>query len=306
MVVLRVNGSALTAGTISNGIFSYNTFCDTVAEATLEVRSRTKATYTSFFLEPGTIRILDEGMRISAYGTELNNRFAALEASWDSSARAGGHVTGLQAANWKRSKVANLVEKEPSSLLSLRMLYRYFYLDPAADDTLYYRLFQLLEPGLKHTTQGKKMYEEVKGRYAVALGRKATALSLPDAQNNLRPLYQQGSYTLLHFWASWCQPCRKENNLLRKIFRDYAGLGLVITGVSMDEDRSAWAKAVKSEKLEWTQVSDLQAWKSPVAEAYNIIAIPSNFLIGPDGTILAKNVGPDDIKKYLAVEEAKN
>lgn len=101
----------------------------------------------------------------------------------------------------------------------------------------------------------------------------------------------RGSYVLLDFWASWCTPCRYENPNLVKAYKDFATRGLHIVQVSLDNNKEQWLQAIEKDHLtQWTHVSDLQYWDSPVAKLYGIQAIPANFLIAPDGKIIAQNL----------------
>jgi peroxiredoxin len=112
----------------------------------------------------------------------------------------------------------------------------------------------------------------------------------------------RGRYVLLDFWASWCGPCRKENPNVVKAFNKYKDKGFTVLSVSLDQPgkKEAWLKAIHDDHLTWTHVSDLKFWANAVVKLYDINAVPANFLIGPDGTILAKNVRGEDLEKELA------
>lgn len=112
----------------------------------------------------------------------------------------------------------------------------------------------------------------------------------------------RGKYVLLDFWASWCAPCRMENPNVVKAYNAYKDKGFTVLSVSLDQPgkKDAWLKAIHDDHLTWTHVSDLKFWGNEVVKLYNINAVPSNFLIAPDGTILAINVKGDDLEKELA------
>ena len=109
----------------------------------------------------------------------------------------------------------------------------------------------------------------------------------------------RGKWVLLDFWASWCKPCRAENPFLLELNQRYKSRGLQILSVSLDGDRESWLKAMVQDEMNWAHVSDLKGFQSPVAELYGIEAIPSTFLISPDGKIALRNPGRSRLLEKL-------
>jgi len=110
----------------------------------------------------------------------------------------------------------------------------------------------------------------------------------------------KGKYVLLNFWASWCEPCREENPALVKIFNKYSNKGFTILSISLDNNRNSWIKAINTDRLNWTHVSDLKQWSNEVSSKYAVNSIPHSILISPNGLIVADNMDTEDLEKKLA------
>ena len=113
-------------------------------------------------------------------------------------------------------------------------------------------------------------------------------ISLPNQRDSIIKLSSfTGKVVLIDFWASWCGPCRAANPNLKRLYKKYKGKGFVILGVSLDDKKTDWMKAIKHDKLEYTQVIDRDAWYSKVAEQYYVDQIPMSFLLDKKGMIVA-------------------
>ena len=75
-----------------------------------------------------------------------------------------------------------------------------------------------------------------------------------------------------------------------KAYNKFRNKNFTIVGVSLDQDRNAWLKAINDDGLVWTHISDLKAWGSVVVPMYQIQGIPFNVLVDPEGKIIAQNL----------------
>jgi len=109
----------------------------------------------------------------------------------------------------------------------------------------------------------------------------------------------KGKYVLVDFWASWCIPCRKENPTVVKAFENYKDKNFTVLGVSLDQNADNWKTAIKQDSLLWQHVSDLKGWGNEVALQFEIFNIPQNFLLDPEGKIIAKNIRGASLERKL-------
>ena len=164
-------------------------------------------------------------------------------------------------------------------------------------------LFASLSDKVKNTQAGKTYAQLLEKLKTLAIGAIAPDFTQNDTLGHPVKLSDfRGKYVLLDFWASWCGPCRRENPNVVKTYNEFKDKNFTILSVSLDNEngRQAWLDAIKKDGLTWTQVSDLQYWNNAAAQLYQIRSIPQNFLIDPQGKIIAKDLRGDALSAKLA------
>lgn len=162
-------------------------------------------------------------------------------------------------------------------------------------------MYRQLSQRVRESDAGKRYGMKIESTQTVEIGNVAPDFTArtPGGEEISLSSYR-GKYVFVDFWASWCAPCRHENPNVVKAYATYKSDKFDILGVSLDQDKAAWENAISKDGLTWKQVSDLMGWQSMLAMSYAIRAIPANFLIDPQGKIIARDLRGDALEKKLS------
>ena len=200
----------------------------------------------------------------------------------------------------QRKRVAHQFFKDyPNSYVSLFMLNSELGGDNM-DISIFEPLFSSLGATVKKTGLGKFIAKQIATGKFTSIGSIAPDFTQKSPEGKDIKLSDfKGKYVLLDFWASWCGPCRQENPNVLNAFKKYKSKNFTILGVSLDKEKGPWVKAIADDGLTWPHVSSLNYFYAKEVEMYGIKGIPQNFLISPEGKIIAKNLRGEDLDKKL-------
>ena len=108
------------------------------------------------------------------------------------------------------------------------------------------------------------------------------------AEDSLDLTEYRGKVVLLDFWASWCVPCRRSFPWMNRMQQKYGDSGLVIIGVNMDAEAGAAQAFLDDYPAEFKIINDPNG---DLAREYDVIAMPSSYVIGRDGELATRHLG---------------
>lgn len=204
------------------------------------------------------------------------------------------YITSVNAIQQK------FVENHFNSFMGL-YAFKHYIMAYRFDPTVIEPMFHKFSPALQSSDLGKSIVESIVVEKRSQAGAKVTDFTQPDANGKPFTLSSlRGKYVFVDFWASWCVPCRAEIPDVRKAYTALKNKNLEVVGISLDTYKAAWLNAIKADKTTWIQVSDLKGFKSETAKLYGISAIPQNFLVDPNGKIIAKDIHGSDLTEKLS------
>ena len=302
----QLTEKTLDSMVVANGKFSFSGAADKDALMALKVES--KKWVTDFFNDgtPIVVNVNDSTVK----GSPLNERLTKLEIEQNLPKRFFDEKTSkmnreeimahqdeiLDEMNKMIDSMtvfANKVfENERNSLIPVAFA-GYYFIDngvEAYDELVKEQVVFANHPYLKKTRdEVQKMMAPQDGPQSALIGQQYTDLEMADPDGKMHKISElvgEGKWVLVDFWASWCGPCRAEMPNVLKAYNKYHAKGFEVVGVSFDQKKEAWVKAIGQIKMPWLQISDLKGWKCAAAPIYKIEGIPDNILIDPQGKIV--------------------
>ncbi len=123
---------------------------------------------------------------------------------------------------------------------------------------------------------------------AIEKGQPAPSITLKYAQQQNVLSDYKGSVVYLDFWASWCKPCRRSFPWMNDMHQKYANQGLKVVAINLDAEPDLIAQFLDKVPAKFPIAFDAEG---TTAETYEVMGMPSSYLIDRNGVLRAIHQG---------------
>ena len=277
-----------------------------VAEKPAQLYLATDHPFAIVYVEKGAIAVagsIEEPQTIAVTGTPANDaraEYTKWQTTFMESYRAATPEEQTAMEEEYYATIREYVDQNAGNLFGVKLYLSEMSYGATAAEML--EQVEKFSPEMQLTEDVVTLKELATAKANVEVGKPFVEVVQPNMEGEavaLSSVVGEGKYVLLDFWASWCGPCMREVPYLLETYKEYKDKGFEIFGVSFDRDAEAWKKAVESKEMNWIHVSEVNYFDNQAATDYAVRSIPSNFLIGPDGTIVAVNLRGEEVKAKI-------
>ena len=225
-------------------------------------------------------------MKLKAYSDQIGEYYRAYR--YAQTQEAADSVLALT-----RTLSENLLNENKDNLLSVAAIFNLLqdYSDIQLDS-----IVRTLDPKVREMEDMQQLENSLKVRLQTGEGKpyKDFTVVQPNGKAvSLSDFAGKGKYILLDFWASWCGPCKREIPAIKAVYDRFHGPEFDVVSVAVwDQSPSASIDTAKVYGVTWNHILDA---KTLPTELYGVEGIPHLILIGPDGTILKRDLRGEEI-----------
>jgi thiol-disulfide isomerase/thioredoxin len=105
-----------------------------------------------------------------------------------------------------------------------------------------------------------------------------------------------GRVVLIHYWATWCEPCEADIKQIKELHAKFAPQGFAVLGVNFDSSSQAPLAQLKKDPLPWLHIHDAGGLEGRLANELGILTLPTMILVDPQGKVIRRNIHISEIE----------
>jgi thiol-disulfide isomerase/thioredoxin len=110
----------------------------------------------------------------------------------------------------------------------------------------------------------------------------------------------RGNVVLIHYWATWCEPCKDDLQTLKKLYASYGRRGFGLIGINLDSDSRTAQEFARSQQLSWPQLYEPGGLDGRLANELGILTLPTMLLVDKSGRVVRRNVHAGELDEEIA------
>ena len=110
---------------------------------------------------------------------------------------------------------------------------------------------------------------------------------------------QRGKVVIIHYWATWCEPCKQDLAVLKVMQAEYGKDNLALVGVNVDNQRSDAEAFLAENPLSWPQLHEPGGLDSRLSNELGVLTLPTMLMVDKEGKVISRNLHSGEIDREL-------
>ncbi|MFM9195321.1 MAG: redoxin family protein, partial [Planctomycetia bacterium] len=152
----------------------------------------------------------------------------------------------------------------------------------------------------------KNFPESVPARKARGAARRLESVGKPLSLSGValdgRPVSLEslrGTPVLVHYWATWCEPCKVDMAQIRELVAKYGPKKFAVVGIALDSEKQQLEKFLKAKPMGWPQLHEAGGLDGRLAEELGVLTLPTMILLDAEGKVVDRNVVITELEKKV-------
>jgi thiol-disulfide isomerase/thioredoxin len=109
----------------------------------------------------------------------------------------------------------------------------------------------------------------------------------------------KGAPVLVHYWATWCEPCKVDIAKIRELYAKYGAEKFRVVGITLDSDQQQLTTYLSGSPIPWPQLHESAGLDGRLAEELGVLTLPTMLLLDAEGKVVDRNLVITDLERKL-------